>query len=89
VIEPKFPKYSKTRAECIAESTESQDGTYIAGHTFGELLAFEDEKTGRWYMIDQCMGCGTPDVLFVEPYSSFVAEAKEYPIVKNIGGPND
>jgi hypothetical protein len=83
--EPKFPQYPKTIADCIANSSETDDGILIRGHVFGEVLAFEDESTGRWYMIDICMECGTPSAGFTDKFE-FIQMAKQYPVVKKVGG---
>lgn len=88
IEDPSFPKYPKSLADCIANSSDAEDGTYIMGHTFGEVIAFEDLDSGRWYMVDLCMECGTPSVGFTDKFE-FIQMAKEYPVVRTVGGPND
>lgn len=79
-------KYKKTRAECALEASEAADGTYVSGHLFEPVIAFEDEKTARYYYVDRCEKCGMPEVGFVEAHNSFAETMKEeYPVFKQIG----
>lgn len=77
-------KFDKTRTDCIGEASETQDGTFIAGHLFEQLMAFQDLSTKRWYMIDICRECGTPTVAFSDKFE-FTEQAKKYPNVTALG----
>ena len=84
-VEPTNPKDGWN---CLINTSKKSDGTIVEGHSYVDVVAFDDLDTDRSYAVLVCKDCNYPSVSWCEAEKSDEM-IKGHAYHQVVGGPSE